>query len=344
MFVDEASITVQGGDGGNGCVSFRREKYVPMGGPDGGDGGSGGDLVLVTDPGLNTLQAFRYRTLFRAERGRHGQGSDKTGRCGRDLEVPVPVGTVVFDDEGVRMLVDLCKPDQRWRAAHGGEGGRGNARFVSSVNRAPTRCDPGRPGEQWRLRLELKLLADAGLIGFPNAGKSTLISRISAAHPKIADYPFTTLEPHLGVVDSGDYTSFVVADLPGLIEGAHQGAGLGDRFLRHVERCRLLLHLIDLTTEERDPVAGMATIDDELRSYRADLAERPQIVVLTKADALQDDAAADRVRAAAQQAERPCLTVSAVSGEGLDELIREVAARLAELPALPDPDDEADRS
>jgi GTP-binding protein len=335
MFVDEASITVFGGDGGNGCLSFRREKFVPRGGPDGGDGGHGGSVVIVADPGESTLLAFRYRTLFKADRGRHGLGANKTGRSGKDLIVRVPVGTVIFDGEGVRMLADLAFEGAEFVAARGGRGGRGNARFTSSTNRAPTRHDPGESGEQRELRLELKLLADAGLIGFPNAGKSTLISRISAARPKIADYPFTTLQPHLGVVDRGDFRSFVVADIPGLIEGAHQGAGLGHRFLRHVERCRLLLHLVDPTATEREPVEGIESLNAELHRYRPDLADKPQMILLTKADLAPDGELVDRIREYAAGLGRRFHLISSVSGEGLKKLIHEVGSMLDELPAEP---------
>ncbi len=325
MFVDQATITVRGGDGGDGCVSFRREKYVPHGGPNGGDGGRGGDVVLIADLGVSTLLPFRYNTLFRAQRGRHGEGSNKTGRSSGELIVQVPVGTTVLDEDGVHELVDLATPGQRWVAACGGDGGRGNARFAGPVNQAPTRHEPGRPGELRRLRLELKLLADVGLIGFPNAGKSTLISRISAARPKIADYPFTTLEPHLGVVDAGDDRSFVVADIPGLIEGAHEGAGLGDRFLRHIERCRLLLHLVDGSCVDREPVTAVQAIENELGAYSVKLVAKPSLLVVTKSDAIQDDAPCERLRAWAHERGRECLTISAVSGDGVHALVRRVA-------------------
>jgi len=331
MFVDEATITAFGGDGGNGCLSFRREKYVPRGGPDGGDGGSGGSVVLIADHGVSTLLAFRYRTLFRAERGQHGQGSNKTGRSAEDLLVRVPVGTVVLDEESVSILADLASEGQRYTVACGGNGGRGNGRFATATNRAPTRHEPGRPGEQQVLHLELKLLADAGLIGFPNAGKSTLISRISAARPKIADYPFTTLQPHLGVVDRGGYKSFVVADIPGLIEGASSGAGLGHRFLRHVERCRLLLHLVDPSDPARDPVQGIATLNSELRKYSPDLAGKPQLILLTKADIVQDREPVERILRQAAERGEACLSVSAVSGEGLTAMVHKVGAMLDEL-------------
>jgi GTP-binding protein len=330
MFIDEAVISVSGGGGGDGCLSFRREKYVPKGGPDGGDGGDGGSVVLVADPSVTTLLAFRFRKHFRAERGRHGQGSNKAGRSGNDLVVPVPVGTLVSNADGSERLADLCEPDQRLVVARGGRGGRGNTRFKSAVRRVPTRHEPGHDGEVRTVRLELKLLADVGLVGFPNAGKSTLISRISAARPKIADYPFTTLEPHLGVVDAGDFRSFVVADIPGLIEGAHRGAGLGHRFLRHLERCRLLLHLVDVTAEG-DPVASIAAVRDELRRYGYALHAKPQILVLTKADAVVDPTMKRRAVELAAGDGTPCHVISAVTGAGLGELIRDVAQTLERL-------------
>jgi GTP-binding protein len=286
-------------------------------------------VILVADGGVSTLLAFRYRTLFRAQPGRHGQGSNKTGRSGEDLIIRVPTGTVVLDGEGIRILADLAEEGQRFTAARGGRGGRGNSRFTTATLRAPVRHDPGEAGEQRSLRLEL--LADVGLVGFPNAGKSTLISRISAARPKIAEYPFTTQAPHLGVVDRGDYRSFVVADLPGLIEGAHVGAGLGDRFLRHAERCRLLLHLVDPTAQDREPVAGIEAIELELKGYGGALAAKPQIIVLTKADAVQDPEPAERVRRYADDRGLPCHVVSSVSGQGLDDLVRDVGDRLDSL-------------
>jgi GTP-binding protein len=331
MFVDEATITAFGGDGGNGCLSFRREKHVPRGGPDGGDGGGGGSVVLIADRGVSTLLAFRYQSLYRAERGQHGQGSNKTGRTGEDLLVQVPVGTMVLDEDGVVTLADLASHGERFTVASGGDGGRGNARFATSTNRAPTRHEPGYPGEKAVLRLELKLLADVGLIGFPNAGKSTLISRISAARPKIADYPFTTLQPHLGVVDRGEYRSFVVADIPGLIEGASSGAGLGHQFLRHVERCRLLLHLVDPTDPARDPAEGIETLNCELRNYSSDLAGKPQMILLTKADIVQEKEPAERVRRRAAESGEPCISISSVSGEGIEILVRRVGGMLDEL-------------
>src|SRR5512143_1432644 len=272
MFVDEVDIRVSAGDGGRGCVSFRREKRVPRGGPNGGDGGHGGSVYLVASPHLNTLVNFRFHPEFHAKRGVHGQGSNRTGHDGEDLKIEVPVGTVVFhvsEDGGPGELVaDLAHEGQRVLVARGGRGGRGNAHFATSTNRAPRRAEPGLPGEAWHLRLQLKLLADVGLVGYPNAGKSTLISRVSAAKPKIADYPFTTLTPHLGVVDLGDDRSFVVADVPGLIEGAHHGQGLGHQFLRHVERTKVLVHLVDVSSASgRDPVEDFETIQEELRRF-----------------------------------------------------------------------------
>jgi len=330
MFVDETRIEVRGGDGGNGCVSFRREKFVPRGGPDGGDGGDGGSVYLVAKPGLSTLLPFRYKKLFRAPRGRHGEGSNRSGRSGTDLDVAVPVGTVVSDENGL-LLHDLSEPGERCLAARGGRGGRGNAQFATAVRRAPRRADPGQPGESKTLRLELKLLADVGLVGLPNAGKSTLLSRLSAARPKIADYPFTTVEPHLGVVDAGEERSFVLADIPGLIEGAHRGAGLGDRFLRHLERCRLLLHVIDPVAPERHPICDIRIIQRELRSYGHGLGDKPQILLVNKVDARPDPEALRRIHAYAARRGLECLEISAVAGEGLDALVR-TAARTLTMP------------
>ncbi len=320
-FVDEARILVRGGPGGNGCLSFRREKFVPRGGPDGGNGGSGGSVILVADPDVHSLLEFRYRAEYRGERGRHGEGSDKAGKSGSDRVLRVPVGTLVLDEAGERALADLSEPGQEFIAAEGGHGGRGNACFASSTNRAPTRHEPGGPGESRELRLELKLLADVGLVGLPNAGKSTLISRVSAARPKIADYPFTTLVPNLGVVNRGSFDTFVMADVPGLIEGAHRGSGLGHRFLRHVERCRVLLHLVDPTVPDRDPVADIRVIQRELRRYRKELGQKPRILVMTKVDSLQDEEVTRRVEEYAEKSGLPLLKVSAVTGEGLDELV-----------------------
>ena len=297
MFIDRAKIKVRGGHGGNGVTAFRREKFVPRGGPSGGDGGRGGDVWLVGDASLNTLLHLRYNPEHAADRGRHGEGSNRSGREGEDVTVRVPVGTQVMDAETGDLLVDIAEEGQRWLAAKGGRGGFGNAHFASSTNRAPRYHQEGSPGAEHELQLELKLLADVGLVGFPNAGKSTLISTISAAKPKVADYPFTTLEPHLGVVDLGEYRTFVVADIPGLIEGAHGGAGLGDRFLRHVERTRLLLHLVDVSSlSGRDAVSDYEVINRELAAYDPQLAERPQFVVATKLDALDEPERLERLR------------------------------------------------
>jgi GTPase len=335
MFVDEARISVAGGNGGNGCASFRREKFVPKGGPDGGDGGHGGSVIVVADPEVNTLLPFRYRSIFEAERGRHGEGAQRTGRSGKDLEVRVPVGTILYDADQDVVLADLAGEGDRVVVARGGHGGRGNARFTSSTNRAPTRHEPGGEGERRTLKLELRLLADVGLVGFPNAGKSTFLSRVSAAHPKIADYPFTTLSPVLGVAQADGERTFVVADIPGLIEGAHAGAGLGDRFLRHVERCRVLLHLVDPTASERSIEVAVDAIDRELSLYDPALAEKAQILVLTKKDALQDDAAIDEALRVARKRHRRLFVVSAVSGEGIAAVLNAAADEVAHHAARP---------
>jgi GTP-binding protein len=324
MFIDEAVIYVKGGDGGNGCVAFRREKYVPRGGPSGGDGGRGGDVFLEANPHYSTLLHLRFNPEHKAERGRHGEGSNRTGRDGASVVVPVPVGVLVYDAETGELLHDFTEPGQRFLAARGGRGGRGNARFATSTHQAPREHEPGQPGEERRLRLELKLLADAGLVGFPNAGKSTLISRISAARPKIADYPFTTLEPHLGVVQLDDQRSFVVADIPGLIEGAHLGHGLGTRFLRHLERTRLLLHLVDVSEASgRDPVQDFHVVMNELASFSPDLAAKPMFVVATKLDAAQDPERLKALRSLAAKKRLPFYAISSVTGEGLAKLKRE---------------------
>ena len=313
-------------------TAFRREKFVPRGGPSGGDGGRGGDVWLVADSSLNTLLHLRYNPEHTAERGRHGEGSNRSGREGGEAIVRVPVGTQVYDGETGELYCDLSEDGQRWLAARGGRGGFGNAHFASSTNRAPRYHQEGSPGEERELQLELKLLADVGLVGFPNAGKSTLISTISAAKPKIADYPFTTLEPHLGVVDLGDFRTFVVADIPGLIEGAHEGAGLGDRFLRHVERTKLLLHLVDVSsTSGRDPVGDYEVINRELAAYDPQLAERPQFVVATKIDALDDPDRLERLRERAHADEREFFEISSVTNRGVRELVQAVARKLEEL-------------
>ncbi len=294
MFIDEAKIKVKAGDGGNGCMAFRREKFVPRGGPSGGDGGRGGDVVMESSERHNTLVHFRFNPEYKAERGRHGEGSQRTGREGVDVVLKVPVGTIVYDEATGEKVFDFSRPDERMVIARGGRGGRGNARFATSTHQAPRECEPGRPGEERVLRMELKLLADVGLVGYPNVGKSTLISRISAARPKIADYPFTTLEPNLGVVAVGEepeVISFVVADIPGLIEGAHTGAGLGTQFLRHVERTRLLVHLIDVSdgSGRPDPAKDFEVIMNELVNFGAGLEQKPMIVVASKIDAVNKD-------------------------------------------------------
>ena len=329
MFIDRVKIRVKAGDGGNGVTAFRREKFVPRGGPSGGDGGKGGDVWLESDESLNTLLHLRYNPEHHAERGRHGEGSNRHGRDGADEIVKVPVGTQVFDAASGDLLHDFTDVSQRFLAAKGGKGGWGNAHFATSTRQAPKFHYTGRPGEDRELQLELKLIADVGLVGFPNAGKSTLISVISAAKPKIADYPFTTLEPNLGVVDLGDFRTFVVADIPGLIEGASEGAGLGDRFLRHIERTRLLLHLVDVSSlSGRDPVEDYRIINRELAAYNEDLAARPQFVVATKIDALDEPDRLDRLREQAKIDRREFLAISSVAGRGIQELIRAVALHL----------------
>jgi GTP-binding protein len=329
MFIDEAIISVKAGDGGNGCLAFRREKYVPRGGPSGGDGGHGGDVIFVSSENENTLLKFRFNPEHKAQRGRHGEGSNRTGHDGHSITIDVPIGTVVYNADTGERLFDFTEAGQTFVAAQGGKGGRGNARFATSTHQAPTEHEPGRPGEERRLRLELKLLADVGLVGFPNAGKSTLISRISAARPKIADYPFTTLEPHLGVVQLDDYRSFVVADIPGLIEGAHLGHGLGTQFLRHIERTRLLAHLVDVSEASgRDPVHDFETIMQELRSFSEDLAAKPMIVVATKMDSAQDPARVESLRNLAKERGLPFHEISSVTGQGIDELRRAIAERV----------------
>jgi GTP-binding protein len=329
MFIDEVIIRVKAGDGGNGCLAFRRENFVPRGGPSGGDGGRGGDITLVSSEHYNTLLHFRFNPEHKAERGRHGEGSQRTGREGASIDLPVPVGTVVYDADTGELLHDFTTAGDRFTVARGGRGGKGNQHFATPVHQAPTEHEPGRPGDEKRLRLELKLLADAGLVGFPNAGKSTLISRISAAHPKIADYPFTTLEPSLGVVRLDDERTFVVADIPGLIEGAHEGHGLGTRFLKHVERTRLLAHLVDVSEATgRDPVHDFDVVMQELASFSPDLAAKPMIVVATKLDAAQDPERIDSLRRMAEERGLPFYAISSATGEGLDALIRGMAGKV----------------
>ncbi|HET7342686.1 MAG TPA: GTPase ObgE [Methylomirabilota bacterium] len=336
MFVDEIEIFVKGGDGGAGCVSFRREKFVPRGGPDGGDGGAGGSVYLEADPALTTLLDFHYKRHYHADRGMHGEGSNRHGAGGDDLVLRVPLGTVVTDRDTGELIGDLAAPGQRLLAIRGSRGGRGNARFASSTNQAPRRADLGRPGPERWLHLELKLLADVGVIGFPNAGKSTLVSRLSAAKPKIADYPITTLQPTLGIVRADGDRAFVIADLPGLIPGASEGKGLGHQFLRHTERTRLLLHVLDLDPASgRDPLEDLGVIDAELAAYSPELAARPQLVVANKTDLVDGSpeaaAALERVRRQCAAAGRPLHAISAATGRGLPELVRAVAARLDDL-------------
>jgi len=337
MFVDEVDIHVEAGNGGRGCLAFRREKFVPRGGPSGGDGGHGGSVYVVASPHINTLINFRFHPEFSAERGEHGMGSNRTGHGGADLELEVPIGTLVYEktddpDQALRLVADLADEGQKVLVAKGGRGGLGNARFATSTNRAPRKVQPGEPGEIKDLRLELKLLADVGLVGFPNAGKSTLISRISAARPKIADYPFTTLTPNLGVVRLSDERSFVVADVPGLIEGAHRGLGLGHQFLRHLERTKVLVHLVDVSgASGRDPVEDLDTVRRELELFQPTLAAKPQIVAANKIDALDpslsDAIAGLKKRAAAL--DLPFLQVSAATGQGIPELLEAMWRRLA---------------
>ena len=328
MFIDEVTIRVKAGDGGNGCLAFRREKFVPRGGPSGGDGGRGGDVILVSSKHHNTLLHFRFNPEHQAERGRHGEGSNRTGRDGASIEVPVPVGTVVHDVRTGEVLHDFTAPGERFTVVRGGRGGRGNARFATSTHQAPREHEPGKPGEERQLRLELKLLADVGLVGFPNAGKSTLISRISAARPKIADYPFTTLEPQLGVVSLDDQRSFLVADIPGLIAGAHLGHGLGIQFLRHIERTRLLAHLVDVSPSSgRDPVEDFHVVMEELASFSPHLAAKPMVIVASKMDAAQEPSRVEALRKLAKQRGLEFYPVSSVTGDGIERLKQAMGAR-----------------
>ncbi len=313
---------MKAGDGGNGCISFRREKYVPRGGPNGGDGGKGGDVIFKADGQLATLLDFRYRPLYHAPRGQHGKGKNQEGRGAPDLLLRVPMGTIVRDAETGDLLKDLTQDEEEFVAAKGGRGGRGNARFATPTNQAPRRAEPGREGESRSLLLELKLIADVGIIGYPNAGKSTLISRISAVKPKIADYPFTTLVPNLGVVSLGPSRQIVVADIPGIIEGAHRGAGLGLQFLRHVQRTSLLLHLIDLSElNERDPVQDFRNLNRELSLFDSALAEKPQIVALNKIDTPAAQKKLPRVRRYFKRLKKEVYPISALTGEGVSDLL-----------------------
>jgi len=335
MFVDEVDIHVVAGDGGNGCLAFRREKFVPRGGPSGGDGGPGGSIFVIASAHTNTLINYRFHPEFDAGRGQHGMGSNCTGKAGGDLELAVPLGTLVYEktedpEQPWKLLADLAHEGERVLVARGGHGGRGNARFASSTNRAPRRVEPGGPGEEKNLRLEMKLLADVGLVGYPNAGKSTLISRISAARPKIADYPFTTLTPNLGVVGLSGDRSFAVADVPGLIEGAHRGLGLGHQFLRHLERTKVLVHLVDMTSETgRDPVADLDTLRTELELYQPALAAKPQLVAANKMDAVDDESRVNRLETRAAELGLPFFRISAATGNGLAPLLEAMWQRLA---------------
>ncbi|HEY2292006.1 MAG TPA: GTPase ObgE [Thermoanaerobaculia bacterium] len=329
IFLDEARIHVQAGRGGNGCMAFRREKYVPRGGPSGGDGGEGGSLYLVGRANRNTLYHLRFASLYAADRGRHGEGSNRAGKDGEDFEVEVPLGTVVYDEETGGTLGEILHDGERLRVAAGGRGGRGNARFATATNQAPRRADPGQEGEERHLRLELKLLADVGVIGLPNAGKSTLISVVSAARPKIADYPFTTLIPQLGVVAEGPLSEpFVIADLPGLIAGAAQGAGLGIQFLRHIERCRVLLHLVDLSNPEGSAAEDLATVERELTGFNPELLERPRLIVGSKLDSAVPERREELRRAAAERG-LPYREISSATNEGISGLISDLSRRLA---------------
>ncbi len=326
MFIDEVRILVKAGDGGNGCMAFRREKFVPRGGPSGGDGGRGGDVYMVASPHHNTLLHFRYNPEHHAQRGRHGEGSQRTGKDGNSIELPVPIGTVVYDDRNGEILHDFTINAERFLVAKGGRGGRGNQHFATSTHQTPTEHEPGKPGDEFHLRLELKLLADVGLVGFPNAGKSTLISRISAAKPKIANYPFTTLEPNLGVVSMDEDHSFVVADIPGLIEGAHEGVGLGIQFLRHVERTRLLVHMVDVSEMSgRDPVEDFNIVMNELGSFSEDLLTKPMVIVATKIDVAQDEKRVKSLERLAKRKKMPFFKISAVTGDGIEKLKRAMA-------------------
>ncbi|HEY3223319.1 MAG TPA: GTPase ObgE [Pseudolabrys sp.] len=321
-FLDEAKVYIASGAGGNGCVSFRREKFIEFGGPNGGDGGKGGDVVVEAVNGLNTLIDYRYQQHFKAQRGGNGMGKDRAGANGKDVVLKVPIGTQVYEEDGETLIADLTEVGERATLAKGGNGGFGNTHFKSSTNRAPRHANPGQPGEEGTIRLRLKLIADAGLIGLPNAGKSTFLAAVSAAKPKIADYPFTTLHPQLGVVKV-DEREFVLADLPGLIEGAHEGAGLGDRFLGHTERCRVLLHLIDGTIE--DAGAAYRTVRAELEAYGQGLSEKPEIVALSKADAMTSELVKAQSSKLKKASKKTPLVLSAQSGEGVQEALRALA-------------------
>jgi GTP-binding protein len=325
QFIDEVKIWVKGGDGGRGCVSFRREKFIPRGGPNGGDGGKGGDAILMAREGLSTLLDLKYQQHYRAKNGAHGRGKNQQGKSGEDLIISVPLGTVVKDKETGEILKDLMAEGERFLVAKGGRGGRGNARFATSTRQAPRFAEPGEKGEERWLQLELKLLADVGIVGYPNVGKSTLLRRVSAAHPKVADYPFTTLVPYLGVVSYGELKSFVMADIPGLIAGAHRGTGLGIRFLRHIERTLLLVHLMDVSTDPQvDPWLHYVEINEELEKFHPSLVEKPQVVVLNKIDLPAVRERIPQVRDSFRHHGVDLFTISAMTGEGVDEMVREI--------------------
>lgn len=324
-FLDEVRIFVKAGDGGNGCVAFRREKFVARGGPNGGDGGRGGDVIFVANPHYSTLLHLRLNPEHVAQRGRHGEGSQRTGKAGKSVKIPVPVGTVVYDDDSGEILHDFQVPKERFVIAHGGHGGLGNQNFATPTRQAPDFATPGKSGEEFNLRLELKLLADVGLVGFPNAGKSTFISRISAAKPKIADYPFTTLVPNLGMVQTEDFRTYVVADIPGLIEGASEGHGLGIRFLKHVERTSLLLHLVDISGYSgRSAVSDFDIVMQELANFSPEMLEKPMLVVGTKLDSMTEPAELDALRQHAAEKGLEFFAVSSLASLGMKELLRRV--------------------
>ncbi len=336
MFVDRAKIHVKAGDGGNGVVAFRREKFVPHGGPNGGDGGRGGDIIFVVDSGLSTLLDFKYRAHYRAKRGEHGRGWNKFGRSGEDLVIRIPPGTVIKDAESGKVLADLVEDGQDFIVAKGGRGGRGNARFASSTHKAPDFAEKGEPGEEFWIILELKLLADVGLIGYPNVGKSTLLSQMTAATPKIANYPFTTLSPNLGVVDPGfgEGASFVLADIPGLIEGAHKGQGLGHEFLRHIERTRLLVHVIDMSGLERDPMESFHAINAELEKYSAQLLEKHQVIAANKMDLPTSRENFKKIKSKLEKTGYVLIPVSGATGEGIQQLLKHIGEMLLKIPKI----------
>jgi len=328
-FIDEVKIFASAGDGGSGCVAFRREKFIPLGGPNGGDGGKGGDVILQVSPQIGTLYDLRLHPHQKAQRGKNGMGSDRHGAGGEDLVIQVPLGTIVKDYETGDIIADMTEPDQRLRLLKGGRGGQGNARFMTSTNKAPKFAQPGEPGEELVIKLELKLMADVGLLGFPSVGKSSFITRVSAARPKIADYPFTTLKPHLGVVQYKNYRTFVMADIPGIIEGAHDGAGLGHRFLRHVERTRILLHLLDpCRTHDSNPLNDYETLNRELALFNPELSEKPQIIVINKIDLPDVQALIPEILPYFEKLGLKVFPVSAATGEGIPPLLDEIAGKI----------------